>query len=219
MTNDQLAKYIDLTLLKPDATPVEIAELCSEAKRLGCYAVCVNPVHVERVAGHLAGSPVLPITVVGFPLGASVPAIKGTEAGVAIMHGAKEIDMVLNIGALKWNDDEAVVADIKMVVMVCRPLKVPVKVIIESAMLTTEEIARACLLSEEAGAQYVKTSTGFHAKGGATVAAIETMHRAVGGRLGIKASGGIRDRATALAMITAGATRIGASSGRAILAP
>jgi deoxyribose-phosphate aldolase len=219
METAALSKMIDLTLLKPEATPVEIAGLCTEAKRLGCAAVCVQPKHVERVAQYLTGSSVLPITVVGFPHGMNEPAIKGTEAGLAIMRGAKEIDMVIDVGALKWNDDEAVLKDIRAVTEVCRPMNVPVKVILETAALTSEEITRACRLAEEAGAQYVKTSTGFHAKGGATVEVIALMHAAVGGRLGIKASGGIRDRATALAMIAAGATRIGASNATAILAP
>jgi deoxyribose-phosphate aldolase len=216
--DEQLARIIDLTLLKPEASPIQITELCTEAKRYGFYAVCVNPVYVELATKLLKGSSVIPITVVGFPLGASDRHIKGTEAGVAIMHGAKEIDMVIRIDALKWNDDKTVVDDIAMVVQTCRPLGIPVKVILETAMLTSEEIVRGCRLAEHAGAQFVKTSTGFpHAGGGATHSAVALMHQTVGGRLGIKASGGIKTRQQALGMLAHGATRIGASSGAAIM--
>lgn len=213
----ELARIIDLTLLKPEATPIQITDLCTEAKQYGFKTVCVNPCYVEQAAKLLKGSNVLPITVVGFPLGANDRHIKGTEAGLAISQGAKEIDMVANIGALKWNDDKSFQEDIAMVTMVCRPLGVPVKVILETAMLTNDEIIRGCHLAERAGAQFVKTSTGFSPAGGATIAAVALMHQAVGGRLGIKASGGIKDRNAALGMIAHGATRIGASSGAAIM--
>lgn len=218
MENSQLAKFIDLTLLKPEASPAQIDALCAQALELGVYAVCVNPVHVARVANVLRGSGVPPISVVGFPLGANISHIKAVEATLAISHGAREIDMVVDIGALRTDDEEKVTRDIREVASACRSYSVPLKVILETSVLNTGQIMMGCRAAENAGAQFVKTSTGFHPTGGATIAAIQIMHNTVGGRLGIKASGGIRDRATALAMIAAGATRIGASDARAILA-
>ncbi len=217
ISDRELAAKIDLTLLKPEASPIQIAELCTEARKRGFAAVCVNPVNVAFAALLLKDTPVLPITVVGFPLGTHLKELKAVEAGLAIRDGAKEIDMVARIDALKWNDDDAVRADIAAVADICRQFSVPLKVILETATLTEEEILRGCVLAEQAGAQFVKTSTGFHPSGGATIRAVQLMHHAVGGRLGIKASGGIKDCAAALAMLAAGATRIGASSGESIM--
>jgi len=207
-----LAKYIDHTLLKPDATPDEIAQLCYEAKKYNFASVCVNPTHVELCADLLKGTPVKVGTVIGFPLGASSPEVKTYEAKVALEKGATEIDMVINIGALKARDLELVARDIRGVVMAAKEKGVLVKVIIETSLLSDEEKKLACLLAKEAGADYVKTSTGF-ASGGATVEDVALMRHAVGSGLGVKASGGIRTREDAENMIKAGATRIGASAG------
>jgi deoxyribose-phosphate aldolase len=209
-----LARMIDHTLLKPDATPDQIAQLCYEARKYGFAAVCVNPAHVQLAAQLLKGSSVAVCTVVGFPLGATPPEVKAYEAQLAIDQGATEIDMVINIGALKSRDYEMVARDIRAVVRVCRARVPPalVKVIIEAALLTDEEKIAACLLAKECGADYVKTSTGF-AAGGATVADVALMRRAVGPQMGVKAAGGVRTLAEAEAMVSAGATRIGASAG------
>jgi deoxyribose-phosphate aldolase len=209
-----LASMIDHTLLKPDATQDQIAQLCYEARKYGFAAVCVNPTHVRLAAQLLHGSSVAVCTVVGFPLGATPPEVKAYEAQVAIDQGATEIDMVINIGALKSKDYEMVARDIRAVVRVCHAHVPPVlvKVIIEASLLNEEEKIAACLLAKESGADYVKTSTGF-ASGGATVADVSLMRRVVGPRLGIKAAGGVRTQAEANAMVAAGATRIGASAG------
>ncbi len=209
-----LASMIDHTLLKPEATPDQIAQLCYEARKYGFAAVCINPTHVELAAQLLRGSSVAVCTVVGFPLGATPAEVKAYEAQVALDHGASEIDMVINIGALKARDYEMVARDIRAVVRVCQARTRPalVKVIIEAALLTEEEKIAASLLAKESGADYVKTSTGF-ASGGATVADVQLMRRAVGPRLGVKAAGGVRTRDEADAMVQAGATRIGASAG------
>lgn len=209
-----LARMIDHTLLKPEATADQIAQLCYEARKHGFAAVCVNPTHVALSAQLLKGSNVAVCTVVGFPLGATPPDVKAYEAQLALSQGATEIDMVINIGALKSKDYEQVARDIRAVVRVSHAANPPalVKVIIEAALLNDEEKVAACLLSKECGADFVKTSTGF-ASGGATVADVALMRRAVGPRLGVKAAGGIRTRADAEAMAAAGATRLGASAG------
>jgi deoxyribose-phosphate aldolase len=209
-----LARMIDHTLLKPEATADQIAQLCYEARKHGFAAVCVNPTHVALAAQLLRGAPVAVCTVVGFPLGATPPEVKAYEAQLALDQGATEIDMVINIGALKSKDYEQIARDIRAVVRVCHAHQPPalVKVIIEAALLTDEEKVAACLLAKACGAEYVKTSTGF-ASGGATVADVALMRRAVGPNVGVKAAGGVRTRAEAQAMVEAGATRIGASAG------
>jgi deoxyribose-phosphate aldolase len=206
-----LAKMIDHTLLKPDATSAQITQLCLEARERAFFSVCVNPTWVHLCARLLRGSEIKLCTVVGFPLGASMPGVKAFEARNAIEQGAAEIDMVINIGALKSRDLELVARDILGVVKASHPGAV-VKVIIEVALLTDEEKILACLLSRETGADFVKTSTGF-AGGGATVYDVELMRRTVGPDMGVKAAGGIRSYADAERMIKAGATRIGTSAG------
>jgi deoxyribose-phosphate aldolase len=212
-----LAKAIDHTLLKPDATRDQIERHVAEAIEVGCAAVCVNPVWVADVADRLRGTGVAVCTVVGFPLGASASAIKAAEAMRALEDGATEIDMVLQIGALKAGDLMMVAHDIEAVTTVVRRGCGLTKVILETALLGTEEQRVACRLAMEAGAQFVKTSTGF-GPSGATVADVKRLVEAVGGRMGVKASGGIRNLATAREMMAAGASRIGTSSGLAILA-
>ncbi|HOX44020.1 MAG TPA: deoxyribose-phosphate aldolase [Myxococcota bacterium] len=209
-----MAAYIDHTLLKPDATEKEIRKLCEEARQHSFASVCVNPGRVKLCAELLRGSPVKVCTVIGFPLGATTPTSKAIETRDAIANGANEIDMVLNIGALKSGDDGLVSQDIEGVVQAARGQAL-VKVILETALLTREEKIKACLLAKAAGANFVKTSTGF-SSGGATVQDIALMRETVGPDMGVKASGGIRDRATAEAMVAAGATRIGASASVAI---
>ncbi|GGK18479.1 deoxyribose-phosphate aldolase [Caldalkalibacillus thermarum] len=215
MQMDQLAAYIDHTLLKPDATQQEIDKLCEEARQYQFASVCVNPTWVKRCAQQLKDTPVKVCTVVGFPLGANTSTIKAAETEQALADGAQEVDMVINIGTLKSGQHHAVEEDIKAVVKATQG-KAVVKVIIETALLTDEEKIIACQLSKRAGADFVKTSTGFLG-GGATVADVELMKKTVGDTLGVKASGGIRDYATAIAMIKAGATRLGASAGVAIV--
>lgn len=210
--NAEVARYIDHTLLKPEATRAEVELLCQEARAFSFASVCVNPGWVKDCAVWLHGSPVRVCTVVGFPLGATLPDVKAYETRRAIFDGATEIDMVINIGALKSGDDEWVKRDVRAVVEAAHEACAIVKVIIETALLTDEEKVRACVLAKEAGADFVKTSTGF-SKGGATVDDIELMRRAVGADLGVKAAGGVKDLASAREMIAAGATRIGASAG------
>lgn len=211
-----LAGCIDHTLLKPAATAEQIVRLCAEAREHGFAAACVNPVWVPLVARELAGSGVKTCAVVGFPLGASHPEIKALEARRAIREGADEIDMVINVGALKGGDHEAVLRDIRAVVEACRDGSARCKVIIETCLLTDAEKRSACRLARRARAHFVKTSTGF-AGGGATEADVALMAAEVrDAGLEVKASGGIRDRATALSMVAAGATRIGASASVAI---
>ena len=214
--NMDLARMIDHTLLKPDATQDQIAQLCFEARKYGFASVCVNPTWVELCAKLLEGSPVKVCSVIGFPLGATAPEVKAFETQNAIDHGASEIDMVINIGALKARDLELVAKDIRGVVATSHARGAIVKVIIEAILLTDEEKTIACLLSKEAGADFVKTSTGF-ASGGATVHDVELMRKAVGPDMGIKAAGGVRTFEDAEKMIQAGATRIGASAGVKIL--
>jgi len=211
-----LGSLIDHTLLKPDATPDQIAQLCFEARKHGFASVCVNPAWVKLCAQLLAGSPVKVCTVIGFPLGASAPEVKAFECRNAIEHGAAEIDMVINIGALKARDLELVARDVRGVVAAAHDRGAIVKVIIEAVLLTDEEKTIACLLSKEAGADFVKTSTGF-ASGGATVHDVALMRRVVGPGMGVKAAGGVRTYADAESMIKAGATRIGASAGVKII--
>ena len=211
-----LAKMIDHTLLKPDATQEQIAQLCFEARKHGFASVCINPTWVTLCAKLLEGSSVKVCTVIGFPLGASSPDVKAFEAQVALDQGASEIDMVINVGALKARDLELVAKDIRGVVMSAHARGAIVKVIIEAILLSDEEKTIACLLAKEAGADYVKTSTGF-ASGGATVHDVALMRRVVGPDMGVKAAGGVRTYEDAENMIKAGATRIGASAGVKII--
>jgi deoxyribose-phosphate aldolase len=207
-----LAGFIDHTLLKPDATAGEIDRMCAEAIEYGFASVCVNPVWARRVAEALRGSGVVACCVVGFPFGATTPEIKAMEARRAIRDGAREIDMVVNIGALKSGDFDLVERDIAAVADSCREAGAICKVILETAMLTDEEKVIACRLAASARADFVKTSTGYGG-GGATVYDVALMREAVGPKIGVKASGGIRSAEDAREMIAAGATRIGASAG------
>lgn len=211
-----IAKMIDHTLLKPEATQDQIAQLCYEARKYGFAAVCVNPSYVKLCSELLQGTPVHVCTVVGFPLGATPPEVKGYEAQQAIDDGATEVDMVINIGAIKSKDYALVERDIASVARVCHAGGAILKVIIEAALLSDEDKVIASQLAKAAGADYVKTSTGF-GPGGATVHDVELMRRAVGPEMGIKAAGGIKTYEDARAMVSAGATRIGASAGIKIL--
>lgn len=208
------ARYVDHTLLKPNATQEEIAKLCEEARSYCFASVCVNPSYVALAAQHLRGSGVKVCTVVGFPLGSTTPTVKAIEARDAIANGADEIDMVINIGALKSGNDALVFDDIKAVREATRG-KI-LKVILETSLLSDEEKVRACASSKKAGADFVKTSTGFGG-GGATAADIRLMRESVGPLMGVKASGGIRDAKAAAEMIAAGATRLGTSASVAIV--
>jgi deoxyribose-phosphate aldolase len=206
------ASLIDHTLLKPEANEDDIKRLCEEAARFRFASVCVNPTWVRAAACHLRGAGVAVCTVIGFPLGANLADVKAYETRRAIFDGAREVDMVINIGALKSNDDCAVEHDIRSVVEAAHEASVICKVIIEAALLTDDEKVRACLAAKRAGADFVKTSTGF-SKGGATVADVALMRRTVGSELGVKAAGGVRGLEDARKMVEAGATRIGASVG------
>ncbi|HVQ55584.1 MAG TPA: deoxyribose-phosphate aldolase [Pyrinomonadaceae bacterium] len=206
------ASLIDHTLLKPEASEADIRKLCDEAAQFGFASVCVNPTWVKQAATFLRGTGVPVCTVIGFPLGATLPDVKAYEARRAIFNGAREVDMVINVGALKSGDDCAVEDDIRVVSEAAHENGVLCKVIIETALLTDEEKVRACLAAKNAGADFVKTSTGF-SKGGATVHDISLMRRTVGAALGVKASGGVKGIDDARAMFEAGATRIGASVG------
>jgi deoxyribose-phosphate aldolase len=207
-----IASLIDHTLLKPDATPDQIAQLCYEARKYDFASVCINPAHVKLCADLLRGTKVKVCTVIGFPLGASSPEVKAYETETALRDGATEIDMVINIGALKGQDHTLVARDIQGVVKVGHAAGAIVKVIIETSLLTDEEKVTACLLAKEAGADYVKTSTGF-AGGGATVEDVALMRRVIGPEMGVKASGGVSSFEDAKSMVAAGATRLGASAG------
>ncbi|MCX7717240.1 MAG: deoxyribose-phosphate aldolase [Candidatus Sumerlaeaceae bacterium] len=211
---EDLAPYIDHTLLKPGATESEIEKLCDEARRYRFASVCVNTSYTELCARLLAGSGVMVCSVVGFPLGAMSTEAKAFETRDAIRHGADEVDMVINVGKLKSGDFAYVCDDIRAVVQAAAGRTV--KVIIETALLTDEEKVAACVLAKAAGAHFVKTSTGF-GPGGATAADVALMRRTVGDRMGVKASGGIRDCQTAIQMVESGATRIGASASVAIV--
>lgn len=212
----EVARHIDHTLLRPDATAADIRGLCAEVRTHGFAAVCVNPFWVSLCREETAASSVAVAVVVGFPLGASLSAVKAEEAAQAIAQGATEVDMVVNVGALRGGDLAAVEDDIAAVVAIGAPAGVPVKVILETHFLTHDKKVAACVLAERAGAAYVKTSTGFTG-GGATVEDVALMRFVVGERLGVKASGGIRTAESALAMLAAGATRIGSSSGVRIM--
>lgn len=210
-TRTELAAMIDHTLLKPEATDADVRALVAEAAELGTYSVCVSPsaLPIEVPEGlHVA-------CVCGFPSGAHKPEVKAAEAARAVTDGAEEVDMVINLGLAKQGDWTGVEEDIRAVREACPGALL--KVIIESAVLTDDEIVAACRAAETAGADYVKTSTGFHPAGGASVHAVELMRRAVGDRLGVKASGGIRTAEAAEAMVAAGASRLGLSASRAIL--
>jgi deoxyribose-phosphate aldolase len=209
-----LASYIDHTLLKPEATTADVLKICEEAVTYHFFSVCVNADHVKTVADAVKGTEVKVTAVVGFPLGATTSATKAFEAQEAISNGAHEIDMVINVGALKSGNDAKVKSDIAEVVKAIDK-RARLKVIIETCLLTEEEKIRACELSVAAGADYVKTSTGF-SSGGATEADIALMRKTVGPNIGVKASGGIRDFETAMVMVKAGASRIGASQSIAI---
>jgi deoxyribose-phosphate aldolase len=211
----QLSEYIDHTVLKPETGKEQIVRICREAREYAFKSVCVNPCHAALVKKELAGSPVLTCVVIGFPLGATATVVKAFEALTAIEHGADEIDMVINIGALKDKRLDAVEADIRTVVTAAKG-KALVKVIIECCLLTDEEKIAACECILRAGADYVKTSTGF-STGGATVEDVALLRKTVGDKAGVKASGGIRDYQAAMAMIEAGASRIGSSAGVEIM--
>lgn len=212
---NNIAQMIDHTALKADTTKEQVLKLCEEAKQYQFASVCINPVWVETAAQALKGTDVKVCTVIGFPLGASTSATKAFETKDAIEKGATEVDMVLNIGALKDKNNELVEQDISAVVEAAKG-KAITKVIIETSLLTDEEKVRACKLVVKAGADFVKTSTGF-STGGATVEDIQLMRQTVGPNVGVKASGGVRNAGDAQALIEAGATRIGASSGIAIV--
>ena len=208
-TRETLARTVDHTLLKPEATDAQVAALAAEAAELGAYSVCVSasrlPVATELVV----------CTVVGFPSGAHESEVKAAEAALAVRRGATEIDMVIDLGRALAGDWDAVQADVEAVKAGCGD--VLLKVIVESAALTPDQLVEACRRAEAGGAQYVKTSTGFHPSGGASVEAVRAMRETVGDRLGVKASGGIRDTTAALAMLEAGASRLGLSGTRAVL--
>jgi len=207
-----VASMIDHTLLKPDATRADIEVLCREAAQFKFATVCINPTWVALAARLLGGSGVGVCSVVGFPLGATTSDVKGYETQRAIFDGAREIDMVINVGALKSGDLRVVERDIEAVVNPCRACGALSKVIIEAALLTDDEKVTACTLAKAAGADYVKTSTGF-GPGGATAADVALMRRIVGADMGVKAAGGVRDFEGMQAMIAAGASRVGASAG------
>jgi deoxyribose-phosphate aldolase len=216
LTSVQIAKYIDHTLLKQEASIEQIKKLCEEARKYKFAAVCVNGTNVAECARLLKGTDVNISSVVGFPLGATLPSVKAFETEQVIAAGANEIDMVMNVGAMKSGNFALVKDDIEAVVKAAHALKAIVKVIIETCLLTEDEKVKACQLSKEAGADFVKTSTGFNSAG-ATVADVALMRKTVGDKIGVKAAGGVRSRDDVLAMIEAGATRIGTSGGVKIM--
>lgn len=218
LTRAELAKYVDHTLLKTDATTEQVAALLEEAKELGTYSICVSPnmLPVRSGDGEADAGEVLIATVIGFPSGKHHSGVKAVEAKRAVVDGAHELDMVIDIGALKEGRADLVQQDIEAV-RAAAPAPAVLKVIIESAALTNDEIVEACKAAEAAGADFVKTSTGFHPAGGASVEAVRLMRETVGDRLGVKASGGIRSYEDAVAMIDAGASRLGLSGTRAVL--
>jgi deoxyribose-phosphate aldolase len=213
---ESIASLIDHTLLKPNVLYEEICKVCDEAKQFGFASVCINPALVPLASRLLAGSGIKVCTVVGFPLGATLPEVKAFEAEASILNGAQEIDMVINIGALKSKDFALVERDIRLVAEISHSRRAICKVIIETAYLTDEEKISACSLAKAGGADFVKTSTGF-GPGGASAKDVELMRSVVGDKLGIKASGGIRDLKTLQEMVKSGATRIGASASVKIL--
>jgi deoxyribose-phosphate aldolase len=218
MTRTELARTIEHTLLKPEATPAQIERLCDEAREYGFVAVCVNPVHVARAARRLEGSAVRVASVVGFPLGAHCSSIKAEEARRALGDGAVEIDMVAQLGALLAGDRKFVADDIRAVALAVHAggAERLLKVILETAALSAEQIILGCRCAAEGEADFVKTSTGFHPAGGATVESVRLLHKHAA-PIKVKASGGIRDLAAARAMLAAGAVRLGTSSGVAIV--
>lgn len=216
MSTQNIASYIDHTILNPDAAATDIARICAEAVKYSFKSVCVNPIWVATVSEALAGSGVLTCSVIGFPFGATPTASKVFEAKTVVADGANEVDMVINIAAAKAGDEEALVADISAIAQAVHDGGAILKVIIETALLSDHEKVLACRASVRAGADFVKTSTGF-AGGGATVADVALMRATVGPDVGVKASGGVRSLETAHAMIAAGATRLGSSSGVAIV--
>ena len=222
MNNAELAKMIDHTILKANATQSDIEKLCEEAKEYNFASVCVNPYWVPLASDLLKNSTVKVCTVIGFPLGATSSESKASETEIAILQGADEVDMVINVGAMKNNQTDIVEKDILSVVNSARKTgktqnkNITVKVILETCYLTKDEIKNACLCAKNAGADFVKTSTGF-GTGGATVEDVKLMKETVGSSMEVKASGGIRDYETAIKMIEAGATRLGTSSGKKIL--
>ena len=216
MNKDEIARLIDHTLLKPEATPVQIEQLCDEACRYGFAAVCINPVYVGRAADRLEGTSVAVCSVIAFPLGATITAAKVYETRRALADGATEVDMVIHVGALKSGDRKHVQEDIAAVAAACHESNALLKAIFETVLLSDEEKVAACQLAQAAGADFVKTSTGF-AGGGASVEDVRLMRQTVGPQMGVKAAGGIRSYADALAMIEAGANRIGASAGGKIV--
>jgi deoxyribose-phosphate aldolase len=213
---EALAGYIDHTLLKPDASTEDVRKVCDEAKKYRFASVCVNSSLIKYVAGQLEGSGVTPCCVIGFPFGAQTPDAKKAEALDAVCSGAKEIDMVINVGAIKSKDWHLVKRDVESVVQAAKG-KARVKVILETCLLTDEEKVKACAICKMAGADFVKTSTGY-STGGATVEDVALMRKTVGPDIGVKASGGIRTYEDAVAMINAGANRLGASAGITIIA-
>ena len=218
MNPDQinLASYIDHTLLKPEASIEDVRKICDEAKEYHFASVCVNPSYIRFVAEQLEGSVVTPCCVIAFPFGTHTPEAKREEALDAVRGGAKELDMVINIGAIKSNDWELVRRDIEFVVEAAKG-KADVKVILETCLLTDDEKVKACTICKQAGASFVKTSTGY-STGGATAHDVGLMRQTVGSDSGVKASGGIRTYEDAMAMIRAGANRLGASAGVSIIA-
>jgi deoxyribose-phosphate aldolase len=211
----EINQMIDHTILKADATEADVLRIIEEAKKYNFFSVCINPCWVSLAKEELAGTDVAVCTVIGFPLGANTSEVKAYEAADAITNGATEVDMVINVGALKSKQYKKVLKDIQAVVEAAKD-KALVKVIIETALLTDEEKVKVCELAKEAGADFVKTSTGF-STGGATVADVALMRKTVGPDMGVKASGGIHNEQEARAMIEAGATRIGTSAGVAIM--
>lgn len=211
LTDKNIARKIDHTLLKPDATPDEIKVLCAEAKEYNFASVCINPIYVPLCYELLKNTPVKVCTVIGFPLGSNTTKIKRAEAEEALANGAKEIDMVINVGKLKQGEYDYVFNDINQVVLAAKNSNALCKVIIETALLTDEEKIKACIIAKKAKADFVKTSTGF-SKGGATVGDVALMKYVVGSTVGVKASGGVRSTEDAKAMIEVGAERIGASA-------
>ena len=211
----QYNKLIDHTLLKQDASPEQIVNLCEEAKKFDFMSVCVNPAYVPLAASCLRGSDVKVCTVIGFPLGMNLTKTKVEEAVLCVKEGATEVDMVINVGMLKAGHDDYVREEIREIKQVVGS-KIILKVIIESCLLNNDEIVRACKAAKEAGADFVKTSTGF-STGGATVEAVKLMRETVGPEMGVKASGGVRTHEDLIAMVEAGANRIGTSSGAKII--
>lgn len=213
ISRDDMARLVDHTLLKPEATPTQVRDLADEARRLGVFSICISPSMLTYVENRSA---IALATVCGFPSGKHSSGVKAAEAAGAVAGGADEVDMVIDIGVLKAGDIDAVQADVTAV-RDSMPASALLKVIIESGALTDDEIVAACEAAERAGAQFVKTSTGFHPSGGATVHAVSLMAKTVGGRLGVKASGGIRSWDDAVALIEAGATRLGLSGTQSVL--